>query len=93
MKSSFCVLILNCFFLWLQLKAETLKMNKLHKKFYFFGLNASLRWNFRVGLFLKVVCASLMGVAMIRAFTVFNAKESQLFSKNLLFYKPLSIID
>ena len=51
MKLSFYLLILNCFFLWLLLKTETLKMNKLHKKLYFFGLKANLDWNFRVGLF------------------------------------------
>ena len=88
MKLSSYLLILNCFFLWLQLKTETLKMNKLHKKLYIFGLKANLDWNFRLGLFLKVACSSLMGVPMIRVFTVFNAKGSQLFSENLLFYKP-----
>ena len=50
-------------------------MNKLHKKLYFFVLKANLDGNFRVGLFLKVTCASLIGVPMIEAFTVFNAKE------------------
>ena len=59
---------------------------------YFFGLKATLDWNFRVGLFLKVVCASLMAVPNMRAFTVFNAKESQLFSENLLFYKPFWVL-
>ena len=33
-----------------------------------------------------------MGVPMIPAFTVFNAKESQLFSENLLFYKPFWVL-
>ena len=92
MKLSFYLLILNCFFFWLLLKTETWKMNKLHKKLYFFGLKANLDWNFRVELFWKVACASLIGVPTVWAFNVFNAKESQLFSENLLFYKPFWVL-
>ena len=52
------------------------------QKVVFFGLKANLGWNFRVGPFPKVACVSLMGGPMIRACTVFNAKESVVFRKS-----------
>ena len=59
----------------------------------FFCLKANLAWNFRLGLFLKVACVSVMGVPVLRAFTVLNSKESQLFSINMLLEDFWSIIE
>ena len=47
--------------------------------------------DFRVGLFLRVACASLMGVPMIQAFTVFRISVT--FKKYAVLQGFFSIID